>query len=72
MSPISELKNAGVRVLLMRRSGEDTVQTSVGWLDSTGKLRGWFAKNPPTHFCAVPPFGSDKAAVIRKKLTGAA
>lgn len=71
MNEISELGNTGVRVVLIRRTGQDTVKTSVGYRDAAGNIRNWYGANPPTHFCALPAYPDDKAGRTRKKLTGA-
>ena len=39
---IEELPNNGIKVLLMRRTTNDTVKTSVGYRDAFGNIRGWF------------------------------
>lgn len=58
------------RALLVRRTGEETVKTSVGYRDPAGKIWGWHGANPPTHYTSLPPWGKDKAAMTRKKLQG--
>lgn len=42
-APITELPNNGIKVLLMRRTTNDTVKTAVGYRDARGELRGWYA-----------------------------
>ena len=53
---IEELSNSGIRVLLMRRTTNDTVKTAVGSRDAFGNIRGWYGSRPPTHFCKLPAF----------------
>lgn len=57
-TPISELSPDGVNVLLMRRTGNDTVKAAVGCMWPGGKFKGWYNARPPTHFCALPPLSS--------------
>lgn len=54
--PISELPNNGVPVLLMRRTTNNTVKTSVGYRYADMSIRGWFGAKPPTHFIGLPTF----------------
>ena len=54
---ITELPNNGVPVLLMRRTGNDTVKTSVGYRYADMSIRGWYGSRPPTHWCELPNFG---------------
>ena len=62
LKPIEELPNDGVRVLLMRRTGNDTVKTSVGYRSAFGVIQEWFGLRPPTHFTVLPPFSSRRKA----------
>lgn len=54
--PISELPPNGVDVLLLRRTGNGNVKTSVGCRWAGGAIRGWFGVRPPTHYVELPPF----------------
>ena len=56
MQSIDDLPNNGIKVLLARRTSNDTVKTSVGYRDAYGSIYGWFGARPPTHFVALPPF----------------
>lgn len=38
MTPIGELPNDGVRVLLMRRTGPQTVKVSIGYRDAKNEI----------------------------------
>lgn len=64
---IETLPNNGVDVLLMRRTTNITVKTSVGHRYATGEIRGWFGAKPPTHWINLPPFDN---AYHRRKLKG--
>lgn len=54
---IVELPNNGVPVLLMRRTTNDTVKTSVGYRYADMTIQGWNGTRPPTHWCELPNFG---------------
>jgi len=56
IAPIHEATPDGVKILLMRRTGNDTVKTSVGSVWPGGVIRGWYGSRPPTHFCSIPPY----------------
>jgi hypothetical protein len=58
--PITELSNNGIRVLLMRRTTNDTVKTSIGYRDARGNIQGWFGAKPPTHWTGLPNFATRK------------
>ena len=58
---IKELRPDGVNVLLMRRTTNYTVATSVGSLWPGGTFRGWKYRRPPTHFIDLPHFPEDDA-----------
>lgn len=53
---IDTLRPNGVDVLLMRRTSNGTVKTSVGCRWAGGEIRGWFGSRPPTHWVELPPF----------------
>lgn len=54
---IEELAPDGIRVLLMRRTSNETVKTAVGcrW-PGESTFRGWFGARPPTHWVDLPTF----------------
>lgn len=62
MFPITTLGNTGVKVLLLRRTGENTVKTAIGYRDARGVLQGWYAARPPTHWDEVPSYPSQREA----------
>lgn len=72
IKPIEELSAADGNVMLIRRTGKDTIKTSIGWFSSKNSngVAGWGLSSPPTHFCELIPFPSDKAGIIRQKLSG--
>lgn len=59
--PIEQLGNDGIKVLLMRRTGNDSVKTSVGYRDARGRIEGWFGARPPTHFINLPNFAKKES-----------
>lgn len=54
LASIDTLPNNGVRVLLVKRTGHDTVMASIGYRDAAGNVRGWFGKRSPTHWTKAP------------------
>ena len=54
LASIDTLPNDGVRVLLVKRTGQDTVMASIGYRDAAGNVRGWFGKRGPTHWAKAP------------------
>ncbi len=56
MKLISELPNDGIKVLLLRRTGDDTVAASIGYRNAAGVIKGWYKARPPTHFDVAPPY----------------
>ncbi len=54
LQPIDTLPNNGVRVLFLKRTGQDTVMSAVGYRDAAGNLRGWIGKRQPTHWIPAP------------------
>lgn len=57
MKYLSELPNNGVKVLLMRRTTNNTVKTSVGYRAANMSIQGWHGAKPPSHWIDLPPFG---------------
>lgn len=55
LHPIDTLPNDGVRVVLIKRTGQDTVMTAIGYRDTAGNLHGWPGKRTPTHWVKAPP-----------------
>jgi hypothetical protein len=55
LHPIDALPNDGVRVVLLKRTGKDTVMAAIGYRDSAGNVRGWIGKRGPTHWVKAPP-----------------
>jgi hypothetical protein len=62
MKPITELGNTGIKVILLRRTGENTVKCAVGYRAANGLLSGWYAARPPTHFDSLPPYPGKSGA----------
>lgn len=56
MKKIEELPNSGIMVLLMRRTGNHSVRTSVGCRDAFGEILFWRGARSPTHYTDLPPF----------------
>ncbi|MBI3101075.1 MAG: hypothetical protein HYY98_05920 [Burkholderiales bacterium] len=54
LQPIDTLPNNGVRVLLLKRTGQDTVMSAIGYRDAAGNVRGWIGKRLPTHWIPAP------------------
>ena len=53
---IEELGNTGIRVVLLRRTGEESVAAAVGYRDAHGNIRGWYRARPPTHWTQLPTY----------------
>jgi hypothetical protein len=54
LQKIGSLPNDGVRVVLIKRTGQDTVMSSMGYRDVAGNIRGWYGKRDPTHWARAP------------------
>ncbi len=52
---IGTLPNDGAKVLLLKRTGIETVMTSIGYKDTHGVIHGWIGKTSPTHWVKAPP-----------------
>ena len=60
-------------VVLLRQNTADSVKAIVSManmLNVCGHPIGWRGKRPPTHWCPLPPWGTDRAALTRKRLIG--
>lgn len=68
MEAIETLAPDGTKVLLLRRTGQDTVRCSVGCLAPDGKIRGWYAARPPTHWDALPPLASQSKPQLAARI----
>jgi len=65
---IEELPNNGITVLLMRRTTNNTVKTSVGYRDAFCRIQGWYGSRPPTHFIGLPYFPSRRPTMTETDL----
>jgi hypothetical protein len=53
---IDTLPNNGIDVILMRRTGNNTVACAVGCRRANMEIDGWTLQHPPTHWTNLPPF----------------
>lgn len=51
---IDTLTTSAGRVVLLKRTGPDTVMASIGYRDSSGTVRGWHGRRGPTHWAKAP------------------
>lgn len=58
LQSIDTLSANGIKVMLIRRTGQDTIKAMVGCCWPGGEFRGWSGARLPTHWCDLPPMAS--------------